>query len=114
MKLVIGTPHMSHLRKHCRKFTHFSGVKFSWLKMRRCKKITNIRYGYRVGHGVGHRVDHRGKPFPVITLIKCLETLKIHNLGQNSKIAPLTTKTSRVGIDKIRNLEHVYFFLRVG
>ena len=31
----------------CRKFTHFSSVKFSWLKICECKKMTNIRYGYR-------------------------------------------------------------------
>ena len=29
----------------CRKFTHFPSVKFSWLKMCACKKMTNIWYG---------------------------------------------------------------------
>ena len=29
-----------------RKFTHFPSVKFSWLKMCACKKMTNIRHGH--------------------------------------------------------------------
>ena len=32
----------------CCKFTHFPSVKFSWLKMCACKKMTNIRYAINI------------------------------------------------------------------